>query len=1796
MPESIAIFYGHVASNVGDIAINRGEIEMLAAAYPAARIHVVLLNAKKSVYLETSEASFGPHDVVLHHVASSNARASQLASDPSGWLAECGVADADMIVLAAGEHLFSYADNSNDHNLFWRTLPAFAAWQTGKPCLMMPSTFGPFETADSSTLMRQLVRATTRVAARDARSREVLAGLMPDGAADLLLDPAFFLPAPPAPQRPAGPRNIGLVMRSERWGIRLADADRKAFKQDDEAFFQEDRGARFSLDYARRVLSQSDCTLTMFVQTFADKELAQAVDQGLNPALRQRLRIVEVATIEAYLEALSAVDCVVASRFHALIMGMVCGRPGLGIYFDVHGHKIPGLMDLVGRPADCINLSQTAMDEAVETAFARTVAEPLDDEGLATRLGNLRERTRSWLAEPLEPVAAMDTLPDEVKFTLLKLAAGVNLGHSRALEKKLATAQNERKVQSARRRQLEARISDTTLIEAKMRDLSSELSAARSEQSRLQARIDKTELALRSANSLSYALQQDLKKAEGEIGEQTALAKKFSSMAYRAQKELDNERSRSDALVRRLRAELAQLSDDLTAERVRNTEISNDLAAARRAAVDLEQKNRQATANHSRLEARISSLQTSTSFALGNAIVKSIKSPRSSLTAYRQFRATLSRRKAQDGVLQGQDAKPMASSDRHLILGLLRDGGVDAVVAALASRGGDAATQAKTLVSAARVAKEARRADDELELLRRAARKNPSSSTLRSLFWTAQRTGDLQTAWQTLRQLKSLTKRSTSDLEKAFFDKIEQSPVAALYLLDQIEKAPSQYEFPSNPDRVCYVLHNSLPYSSGGYATRGHGLAGGLVACAMEPIVVTRPGYPLDIRSELNPSDIDERDVIDGIAYLRDVTWKRSGVSAKEYMTIAADILSQKIEAIAPSCVVAASNHVTALPALIAARRLGLPFIYEVRGFWEVTRLSREPEFGNSTAYRVQKMLEAETAKRADHVFTLTGPMKEELIRRGVPAERITLIPNSCEPERFAPRDRDRDLSARLGIPLDVPVIGYVGTFVQYEGLELLAEAAAILRERGHDFRLLLVGNENASGTEVGPITAQIQRICAERGLADRVIMPGRVPHEEVEAYYSLIDIAPFPRKSQPVTEMVSPMKPLEAFAMEKAVVASSVAALAEMVEHERTGLIFEKDNVENLADTLARLIGDPQLRRRLGSEARRWVEANRTWTATARIAADKIREIAGSGNASPAAPTETAAAPTPQIAVQIATPSPQPDAAALLAERTVLLFASAAEIASEIAANESDARRQSEILVLAARSAAQAERHDISRELLRYAVERFKSGAVLRSVFWAAQKAGDLLTAYEAVRELRSLPEHSLNAADLTFMEKTKRSPSLQLELLDLVPEKPQQSLTPVGGRLGYILHNSLPYASGGYATRAQGLALGLQAQSLHVHVVTRPGFPLDNNDELTDVPVEESIEGVAYHRILKPSRSGSSAVGYVTSAADALTEAFKEIRPRIVVAASNYQTALPALIAARRLGLPFVYEVRGFWEVTRVSREPEFAVTPAYKIQELMETETAKRADHVFTLTGPMKEELIRRGVPAERITLLPNSCEPERFTPRDRDRALSARLGIPLDVPVIGYVGTFVQYEGLELLAEAAAILRERGHDFRLLLVGNENVSGSEVGPITAQIQRICAERGLTDRVIMPGRVPHEEVEAYYSLIDIAPFPRKSQPVTEMVSPMKPLEAFAMEKAVVASSVAALAEMVEHERTGLIFEKDNVENLADTLARLIGDPQLRRRLGSEARRWVETNRTWTATARTAADKIREIVAGAR
>ena len=491
-----------------------------------------------------------------------------------------------------------------------------------------------------------------------------------------------------------------------------------------------------------------------------------------------------------------------------------------------------------------------------------------------------------------------------------------------------------------------------------------------------------------------------------------------------------------------------------------------------------------------------------------------------------------------------------------------------------------------------------------------------------------------------------------------------------------------------------------------------------------------------------------------------------------------------------------------------------------------------------------------------------------------------------------------------------------------------------------------------------------------------------------------------------------------------------------------------------------------------------------------------------------------------------------------------------------------------------------------------------FENKFILESVYWASYKDNDIKYA-EFIFNIIKSKKYEYNFAEEWLIAAERRIKVDNNSLLSRIEENFKRKTKIKNSsrskkKIAYFLHNSLPFSSGGYATRAHGMANGLKENNYEIMCVSRPGFPLDTVGDHNgkNIPEVDYIDGIEYKRILYPLRKGLSSDAYIFAAVQSIKDFLIANDIDIVLAASNHLTAIPAGLAAADLGLPYFYEVRGFWEVTRISREPEYEKTKQYAAQVALESVAAKYADAVFTLTTPMMEELVKRGIPKNKITILPNSCDPSRFTPRSRNIALAKKLNIPDDVPVIGYIGSFVQYEGLENLAHACAILLKRGIDFRLLLVGSENASGSEKGPITEEILRVANEEGLASKLIMPGRVPHEEVEAYYSLIDIAPFPRKPQPVCEMVSPMKPLEALAMEKAVLVSSVRALKEMIIENETGLIFEKGNIVDFSSKLEILLKDKILRHKLGKAGRKWVESERSWAKTSLAAKSVIEKFL----
>lgn len=387
-------------------------------------------------------------------------------------------------------------------------------------------------------------------------------------------------------------------------------------------------------------------------------------------------------------------------------------------------------------------------------------------------------------------------------------------------------------------------------------------------------------------------------------------------------------------------------------------------------------------------------------------------------------------------------------------------------------------------------------------------------------------------------------------------------------------------------------------------------------------------------------------------------------------------------------------------------------------------------------------------------------------------------------------------------------------------------------------------------------------------------------------------------------------------------------------------------------------------------------------------------------------------------------------------------------------------------------------------------------------------------------------------------------------------------------------VLGQSLPLRSGGYATRSHGILTGLAVRGWQMNAVTRRGFPFDlwwsADDDRVPAPVDV-VDGIPYHRLLSEGvrhYPRAPLPPYVRECALGVAELAERERATLIHASSLYDVGMAGLAAARELGVPFVYEMRGLKQLLESARQPLFARSPRHTYLDLLEATVARNADALLVITEALGHKMVQMGVDPDRITVVPNGVDASRFTPRPRNDLLAQELGVS-GKTVIGYVGGLVHYEGLELLVEAASQLRRHRQDFHVLVVGD--------GAHQRALHELVDGSDVRDRITFTGRVPHDDVEDYLSLIDITPFPRKPLPVCELISPIKPFEAMAMRKAVVASDVAALAEIVQDGVTGRLFAKGDASDLARVLEELIDSPQERARLGDSAREWVVAERDW-------------------
>ncbi len=396
--------------------------------------------------------------------------------------------------------------------------------------------------------------------------------------------------------------------------------------------------------------------------------------------------------------------------------------------------------------------------------------------------------------------------------------------------------------------------------------------------------------------------------------------------------------------------------------------------------------------------------------------------------------------------------------------------------------------------------------------------------------------------------------------------------------------------------------------------------------------------------------------------------------------------------------------------------------------------------------------------------------------------------------------------------------------------------------------------------------------------------------------------------------------------------------------------------------------------------------------------------------------------------------------------------------------------------------------------------------------------------------------------------------------------------------GSVLYLAHMSLPFESAGYCTRTHGLLTNLLNFNPKISVQTRLGYPLDKGKlrHLTeeDVKAQYVIDGLTYtyEQGVDPGIGDSDEVTYIERAALALIERARSTRPALIQAASNHVNGAIGLTAARALGLPFVYEVRGLWHMSRVARQPHFLHHADYEAMDAAEVAICKEADFVLAITHAVRHYLIDKGVPKDRILVLPNGVDTHRFTPMKSDEDLRSELEIGEGI-VIGYVGSFVKYEGLDLLVEAFAKLRGHHQNIYLLLVGD--------GDTRNQLEALVDQLDIRDGVRFTGRVPHDDVNRYHSIIDIAPFPRTPDIVCEFISPLKPFESMAMGQVVVGSDVAALREIITDGEHGRLFKKGDSHDLFEVLSTLVSNPEEMSRLKDSGLEWVKEHRDWTKLA---------------
>ena len=381
---------------------------------------------------------------------------------------------------------------------------------------------------------------------------------------------------------------------------------------------------------------------------------------------------------------------------------------------------------------------------------------------------------------------------------------------------------------------------------------------------------------------------------------------------------------------------------------------------------------------------------------------------------------------------------------------------------------------------------------------------------------------------------------------------------------------------------------------------------------------------------------------------------------------------------------------------------------------------------------------------------------------------------------------------------------------------------------------------------------------------------------------------------------------------------------------------------------------------------------------------------------------------------------------------------------------------------------------------------------------------------------------------------------------------------------RILHVLDHSLPLHSG-YTFRTRAIMKAQAGAGWEVAGLT--GERHYQHGVMPD-RAEESVEGLRFFRT-QSLPSGPPLLrewGEVKALSDRIAALHREWPFDLIHAHSPALNGLAGARAAKKLRLPFVYEIRAFWEDAAVGNGTGREGSARYRLTRALENYVVKRADRIAVICEGLRGDLIARGVAADKIFVSPNGVDMELFgNPPPPDTALAAELGLT-DKKVIGYIGSFYNYEGIDDLIAAMPLMQSAAH---LLLAGG--------GPMEAALRAQAENSPAKDRIHFVGRVPHEEVGRYYSLVDILAYPRKAMRLTELVTPLKPLEAMAQGRLVAASCVGGHRELIEDGVTGTLFAPDDPVAAATALDALLADTENWPQRKANARDFVAKERNW-------------------